>query len=177
MNAHIFHLYNRANDRHTLFREDDNYRFFIKKMGKQLTAAVHILGYCVMPNHFHVLVALKTPLRKDFIFGKEFYNQMPTPELSEAVRRWLMGYTKSHNKYYGLTGSRFQQHTRATYHLVGSASGLRYIHQNPVEAGLVVHPSEWGYSSYLEYEGLIAPEDCICNIELGKKLLLVRDIR
>ena len=167
----VFHVYNRSNDRSTLFHEDENYQFFIAKMRRQLEPAAHLLGYCIMPNHFHLLLIPKHPIREDFPLDGERYNLMPTAELSEAIRRLLMGYTKSYNKRYSLAGSRFQQRSKAKHHKGGIQNGLDYLHQNPTRANLVDEESAWGFSSYNEYDGLIAPEDCVCDVALGRTLL------
>jgi REP element-mobilizing transposase RayT len=167
----VFHVYNRSNDRSTLFNTDENYQIFLLKMIRQLETAVHLLGYCIMPNHFHLLVIPKHTIREDFPLDGEQYNLMPTLEFSEAMRRLLMGYTKSYNKFYDLAGSRFQQRSKAKHHKGGIRNGLDYLHENPTKAKLVDHPSEWGFSSYNEYSGLIDPSDCICDVALGRALL------
>ena len=67
-----------------------------------------------------------------------------------------LSYTKAINKRFNRSGvlfqGRFQSiHTPQTNYLVNLA---RYIHLNPVKAGLVQQPGEWEFSSYLEYAGL-----------------------
>ena len=166
----IFHLYNRSTDRRTLFHEHDNYIIFLQKMQRQLTPAADILAYCVMPNHFHILLCPKHPLviRVDSDSDQPL-PRLPTDELSEAVKRLLMGYTKSYNQYYKLTGSRFCQHTRCKFH-GGIEDGINYLHQNPVKAGLTMVPEEWAYSSWSEHAGFVADSEAICNLELVRKL-------
>lgn len=143
---------------------------FISKMRRQLTPVADILAYCIMPNHFHVLLCPKHELIIDIPQNcEDVLPRLPTAELSEAVKRWLMGFTKSYNKFYSLTGSRFTQHSRCKYHLE-AAAGIQYIHHNPVKAGLVSIPEEWGYSSWAEHAGFISNEEAICNLELVSKL-------
>ena len=171
LQSKVFHVYNRSNDRGTLFHEDQNYRFFMTKMVRQLKVACYLLGYCIMPNHFHFLLIPKHDLREGYILDDQFKNTMPTPELSEAMKRLLMGFTKSYNQFYGLKGSRFQQHSRAKHHDGNLKFGLDYFHMNPVDAGLVNDPGEWEFSSFNEYAGHIPLNECYCDIELGQKLL------
>jgi putative transposase len=173
LSQRVFHIYNRSNDRSTLFHEDQNYAIFIAKMVRQMTPAAHLLAYCVMPNHFHVLLVPRHPLHPCLRLDGEIEDRLPTHQLSSAVQNWLMGYTRSYNSFYNLKGSRFQQHSRAKYHTGSIQTGLDYIHNNPVKARLVTTPDEWGYSSYNEYVGLLAPADCICEVELGRRLLLL----
>ncbi|NJB84631.1 REP element-mobilizing transposase RayT [Lewinella marina] len=167
----VFHIYNRANDRQTLFTSDRHYRFFLAKVVSNFKDAAHLLGYSIMPNHFHLLVTPKDPVDPDLLYSDKIMPRLPTPALSEAVRRTLMGFTKAYNRELGLTGSRFQQRTKSKHHYNPFHRGLRYVHYNAVEAQLVDHPGEWGYCSFNEYTDLITGDDRICNVELGRMLL------
>jgi hypothetical protein len=169
----IFHVYNRSNGRHPLFLEEENYSFFILKMRRQLVDVAHLLAYCLMPNHFHLLLIPKDGIRENYLLDGEVHDKMPTKELSEAMKRLTMGYTKSLNLHLGLTGSRFQQHAKSKCHGEKIKPGMDYIHYNPSEAGLVSHPSEWAFSSYNEYFGPIPINECFCDVELGRKFLLL----
>ncbi|THH40001.1 transposase [Neolewinella litorea] len=167
----VFHLYNRANDRQTLFTSDRHYSFFLRKVITNFDGIAHLLGYCIMPNHFHLLIAPKDPVEDYLLFSDKVMPRLPTDGVSDAVKRTLMGFTKAYNRENGLTGSRFQQRTKSKHHYNPFHRGLRYVHFNPVEAQLVDHPSEWGYSSFNEYAGLIDPQDCVCNVAMGNALL------
>jgi putative transposase len=136
---HYYHLYNRGNDRHLIFFERENYLHFLHLIRRHLIAqTLDVLAYCLMPNHYHLLVQCKT-------------NQV-----SGAMQRLSMAYTKAMNRRYNRVGSLFQGQFQAIavdsdeylYHLT------RYIHLNPVKAGMVSHPKDWEFSSYLEYAGL-----------------------
>ena len=167
----VFHIFNRANDRQTLFKTDRNYCYFLSKAVLCLENAAHLLGYCLMPNHFHFLLTPKHPLVVPLPFNDKLMSRLPTDELSEAFKCMLMGFSKGYNGELGITGSRWQQRTRCKHHYRAFHYGLRYVHYNPVKAKLVEHPGEWGYSSYLEYEGHLLPDEGICNVSMGKKLL------
>lgn len=173
LHTEIFHVFNRSNGKHELFLDEENYSFFLLKMRRQLAGAARLLAYCLMPNHFHLLLIPKHPIRANYPLDGEVKDTMPTDELSEAIKRLVMGYTKSLNLHYGLTGSRFQQHTKAKDHGNNIMPGLNYIHYNPTEAGLVSHPSEWAFSSYNEYFGPIPESECFCDVALGRKLMLL----
>lgn len=166
----IFHLFNRSNDREILFREEQNYAFFTEKMNRQISKCATILGYCIMPNHFHLVLTPHDPVERDYECGK-VYRRQPTAALSRGVAAWLMGFTKSYNRFYRMEGSRFVKLTKVTYHAYGLYSILQYCHYNPVRAGLVDHPTEWAYSSATEYAGLVDPEEAISDTELGRRLL------
>ena len=172
----VFHVYNRANDRQTLFTEDRDYDRFMAKVSSVLPNAASLLAYCVMPNHFHLLLSPHHDLVVDLRYDDKPLKRLPTKELSDAMQRILMGFVKGYNLKRDLTGSRFQKQTKCKHHTRSIAFGMQYIHQNPVKANLVDHPSEWGYSSYNEYAGLIDRADCLCDRALAMKFLLARPL-
>jgi hypothetical protein len=99
---------------------------------------VDFIAYCLMPNHYHFLVFLKSD------------------DLSSLIQSFALSYTKAINKRYGRVGSLFQGRFKAIHvdrdeYLVHLS---RYLHLNPVAAGLVSRPEDWEYSSYREYLGL-----------------------
>lgn len=138
---HYYHLYNRGNDRNLVFFERENYLHFLRLVRRHLIEeTLEVLVYCLMPNHYHLLV------------------QCRTNHVSEAMQRLSMAYTKAMNRRYNRVGALFQGQFQAI--AVNSDEYLchlaRYIHLNPVKAGLVAHPKDWEFSSYLEYAGLRA---------------------
>jgi putative transposase len=132
-----YHIYNRGNNRQDIFFERENYLFFLRLVRKYLLETLDVIAYCLMPNHYHLLVRLKKA------------------ELSEAMQAFSLSYTKAMNRRYGRVGSLFQGRFQAI--LVGDTEYLlnlsRYIHWNPVKARLVSQPQEWEFSSFQEYVG------------------------
>ncbi|MBT9316817.1 REP-associated tyrosine transposase [Leptothoe spongobia] len=134
-----YHLYNRGNNRQKIFFERDNYLFFLRRFRHYLVnSTLNVNAYCLMPNHYHFLVHL---CQQDF---------------SQKMQAFTLSYTKAMNKRYRRCGSIFQGRFQAI--LVNSDAYLlhlsRYIHLNPVEAGLVKRPEDWEFSSYVDYVGL-----------------------
>ena len=133
-----YHLYNRGNNRQSIFLERDNYLLFLQRLKEHTTnMTVDVIAYCLMPNHYHLLV----------------YPYLEN--LSEMMQAFLLSYTKAMNKRYNRVGTLFQgrfktAHVNQDEYLLQLS---RYIHLNPVMAGLVTHPEEWEYSSYLEFIG------------------------
>ena len=134
-----YHVYNRGHNRQKIFLERENYLFFLARLRDHLAVEVcDIIAYCLMPNHYHLLVRLNSD------------------GLSNALKTFGISYTKAINKRYGRIGPLYQGPFRAVHadrdeyllHL------SRYIHLNPVSAGLVVCADEWEFSSYREYLGL-----------------------
>jgi putative transposase len=146
-----YHIYNRGNNRQDIFFERENYLFFLRRVRKYLVGDTQtsevsktsevwttIIAYCLMPNHFHLLVCPHDD------------------ELSHRMQRFSISYTKAMNERYDRVGSLFQGQFQAV--LVDRNEYLlhlsRYFHLNPVEAGLVKQPEDWEFSSYRDYIGL-----------------------
>ena len=54
-----YHIYNHANGDDNIFREQDNYRFFLEKYVKYINPVADTFAYCLMRNHFHLMVRIK----------------------------------------------------------------------------------------------------------------------
>jgi len=127
-----------------------------------------MLAYCLMPNHFHLLInADIRTVQTKFISGK------PKNLLSESIKTILSSYAQAINRQNKSVGSLFQQNTKAKsllgiekdYHV----ACFNYIHQNPVKARLVKKIEDWPYSSFSDYCGF--RNDTLCNKKLGLQLL------
>ncbi|MHB8089614.1 MAG: transposase, partial [Anaerolineaceae bacterium] len=55
----IYHIYNRGVNKELIFFSERNYQFFIYKMVNYMQDNASILAYCLMPNHYHLLVKIK----------------------------------------------------------------------------------------------------------------------
>ncbi len=55
-----YHIYNRGNNREDLFREERNYRYFLQLYVYHVYPIADTFAYCLMRNHFHLLVRIKT---------------------------------------------------------------------------------------------------------------------
>ena len=135
-----YHLYNRGVYRGRIFFNDENYLFCLQRMkavGRKYGAT--IIAYCLMPNHYHFLL-----------------RQEGDVSLSRFVGALFNGYVQAVNRQQGRSGTLFEGRFRHRY--VDGERYLihlcRYIHANPVRAGLVSTPEAWPYSNYREWVGL-----------------------
>ena len=136
-----YHVYNRGVNRSAIFFDQENYAFFIRRMRHYFQPElVHIIAYCLMPTHYHLLVQTQT----DDEFG------------SKVMQSFGTSYVKAINKQQDRVGPLFQG--KYNDKLVDTDAYLshltRYIHRNPVDAGYVAQVEEWPYSSYRDYVGL-----------------------
>ncbi|MFA5330111.1 MAG: hypothetical protein WC384_20120 [Prolixibacteraceae bacterium] len=57
--GNLYHIYNQGNNRQRIFYLRDNYLFFLNKLKRHVLPYSDILAWCLMPNHFHLLVYVK----------------------------------------------------------------------------------------------------------------------
>jgi len=139
-----YHILNRGASRVTIFHDNSDYQIFLN-----LLAQVHsryqfeIHAYCLMPNHYHLLI--RTPLAN----------------LSNGMRHLDSLYTVRHNKKYHKDGALLRGRYKSI--LVDAENYLlalsRYIHLNPINAGLTRHPAQYHWSSYRFYNRNITSPD------------------
>jgi len=134
-----YHIYNRGVNKSKLFREPTNYLYVIEKLQKYSPVnLVSVIAYCLMPNHYHLL------LRQD--------GERPAGNVPQSI---FNSYSKAYNLKYRHSGTLFEGRFRAkpiqtTSHLLHLC---RYIHGNPVKDGIVADPADWPWSSYHEWIG------------------------
>lgn len=164
----IYHVYNRGNQKQTIFRNRDNYLYFLEKIRFYIAPRCELLAWCLMPNHFHFV--LSTTINSTTLVPK---SNLPVQNLTEGIRLMLSGYTKGFNKAHGFSGNLFQQKTKAKLLTGGNSNypfiAFHYVHQNPMAAGLVKRMEDWEFSSFNEYYG--HPANPLCNKELGIQLI------
>jgi len=134
----LYHVYNRGNDRHPVFRDDDDRMKYLSYLAKYATElSVVLIGYCLLTNHFHLFI--RTLLAN----------------LPSFMHRLHTAYVRWYNKKRGRTGHLFTSRYQASLVQEGNyALELsRYIHLNPVKADLVATPEEWPWSSFLDFIG------------------------
>jgi putative transposase len=147
-----FHIYNRANGDERAFRSTENYRFFLEKYNYFVTPVADTFCFCLMPNHFHFLVRIKT--EKEILQDPEGLDNSGSGEIDKVVSaqfsRFFNSYVKAFNKQHNRMGSLFIKNFKRK--LVDNelylAKLVHYIHNNPVEAGLSGKPGGWKHSSY-----------------------------
>ena len=133
-----YHVYNRGNRKQKIFLQYRDYKRFLERMREYKDKfEITILGYCLMPNHFHFLLKQETN----------------TP-ISLFMLRLGTSYAKYFNIKYNEVGSLFQGRFKAK--LIDSDEYLlqvsRYIHRNPISiltpgVELALYP----WSSYAAY--------------------------
>ena len=128
-----YHALNRGNRRAAVFHKPQDYDAFVETIAEACQRVpVDLLGYCVMPNHFHLVLR---------------------PHADGDLGRWmqwlLTAHARRYHRHYGTTGHVWQGRFKAfpaqdDEHLVAV---LRYVERNPVRAELVSRAEHWKWSS------------------------------
>jgi len=135
-----YHIYNRGAGRSKIFFIEDNYRYLLdliqKHMGKY---GISIIAYCLMPNHYHFLL-----------------KQMTDEPISKFINVLFNAYVQALNRQQSRSGTllegRFKHVCVDDWNYLSQL--CRYIHRNPVKAGLVSKPEDWSYSNFREWVGM-----------------------
>ncbi len=151
----VYHIYNHANGSDNLFREQENYKYFLKKYFEYINPIAQTYAYCLMPNHFHMMIRIKgkEELVEYFNSKKPGFKTLEEVELSYLISRQFSnlfnGYTQAFNKRYNRRGSLFMSNfKRKEVDDNSYFSGLiRYIHNNPIHHKFVKDIFSWEHSS------------------------------
>lgn len=128
------HLIVRGNNGSDMFRDDADRSIFLQFLGEALAACpCEVHAYVLMTNHVHLLTTGHVP-----------------GQLSEMMQRVGRKFARLVNPRWGRTGTLFEG--RFWSSLIDSEvyllTCMRYIELNPVRAGIVRHPRDFGWSSY-----------------------------
>lgn len=160
INGDIYHIYNRGLEKQNIFNNGHDYsnfidtlfyyqiqnpkpKFSLYKKSNIFTVdpnkkIIDILCFCLMPNHFHLIV-----------------KQLKDGGISEYMRKAIHSFTKYRNVKYSRQGPLFQGVFKALR--IESDEQLmhlsRYIHLNPFTAGLIKDLKFYPWSSYSDYTG------------------------
>lgn len=134
----IYHILMRGINRQVIFEDEYDYGRFVQTLEKyKEQSGFDLYAYCLMSNHVHLLLKV----------GQE--------PLEQLMRRICGSYVYWYNAKYDRVGYLFQGRFKSevveddSYFL----TVLRYIHQNPVKAGIVKNTDQYKWSSMGEYMG------------------------
>lgn len=140
----FYHVMHRGNAGSDIFKSIRDQEKFLEYVGKAVERyGIKIHSYCLMTNHYHFLI------------------ETPHPNLSQAIKWINVGYVAYFNRKRRRSGHLFQGRFKAV--VVDADEYLkhlsRYIHLNPMRAGIVEHCKDYPWSSYPVLGGYVkAPE-------------------
>lgn len=175
-----YHIFNHANGFENVFRNDGNFSFFLEKYRKHISPIAETYAYCLMPNHFHLVVRIRKRevLEQVVNFSKvsntknsrtnfpvaipedssavENFGKVSTSEiekfLSKQFANLFSSYTQSFNKVYHRMGSLFIKNFKRQpiEDRTQFLNTVIYVHRNPIHHGFCRYYDEWKFSSYNE---------------------------
>ena len=134
-----YHFYNRGARQVTIFPADESYVYALRKLKEySRELAVQPIAYCLLPNHYHILV------RQD---GDQPAGLLP--------QRLFNSYSKAYNKRFKHSGTLFERRYNAR--MVTKTADLchlcLYIHANPLKHSVATQVGLWPFSNYPEWVG------------------------
>lgn len=151
-----YHIYNRGNNGERLFYNSENYFHFLRLYEKYIDPIAETFAWCLMGNHFHLLVRIKEE-------GEIDVNSLPNPvrvlnpdwvKVIKPPHRYFSdlfnAYSQAINKQQKRTGTLFER----PFHRIPIDSDryfrnlVVYIHQNPVHHGFIDDFRDYPWSSY-----------------------------
>lgn len=149
--GYFYHIYNRGNNSEKIFFSEENYAYFLKLLTKYIFPVADIYAYCLLNNHFHILVRIKE--KNEIEINKLKFSTVEKPKEVSASRQFshfLNAYSQAVNKKYARTGSlfekRFQRKRISDDHYLRQV--ILYINTNPLKHNLVEKPEDYKWSSY-----------------------------
>lgn len=107
--GNYYHIYNKGNNGENIFFDTDNYYHFLKLYAKYINPIADTYAWCLLKNHFHIAVRIKT---SEEIFEDELsYTTVEKPKVIDASKQFshfLNAYTQAINKKHKRTGKIFQ---------------------------------------------------------------------
>jgi REP element-mobilizing transposase RayT len=132
----VYHVMNRGTARQKVFLEAEDYRCFLQTVADcHALWGIQVFAYCLLGNHYHLCF------------------RTPEGNLSRVMRHLDGLYTQRFNRAHRRDGPLFRGRYRALVIEAEAylAAVVRYIHLNPVEAGIVSDPAAYPWSSHAAY--------------------------
>lgn len=152
----IYHVMMRGINRQNIFEDQEDYVRFLTFM-QQMLEPLDDLGnrqpplctfyaYCLMSNHVHLLI------------------KTHHEHIGATIKHLAVVYAMYFNHKYSRAGHLFQDRFKSepVNDMAYFTTLLRYIHQNPLKAGIVQNVSDYAWSSWGEYTGSIPPALSLC---------------
>ena len=131
-----YHIMNRGRRAEEIFSDEADYLMFTELL-KETSEMwnIRIAAYCLVPNHYHMLI------------------QTPDANISRSMRHLNGVYTQRYNRRHRCDGQLFRGRYKSILIDTGSylLQAVRYIHRNPLRAGLVESLEAYDWSSHKGY--------------------------
>lgn len=143
----VFHIMVQGINREKIFYKNEHKQKYLKLISKKSKEhEIQLISYCIMENHAHMIIQIKE-----------------TKELTSFMKRVNTSYAIYYNQREKRVGYLFRNRFKSykIYSQDYLAKCIKYIHMNPVKAGIVKQEEQYEYSSYNQYikkEGIVTNE-------------------
>ncbi len=150
----VYHIYNRGVNKMPIFRTQANYQFFLKLYFERLGPLVDTYSWCLMKNHFHLMVRIKTRAEivsqlSALIDPDRLIGLNPSKQFSNLFVSYAMAFNKQEKR----SGAVFERPFGRIQ--VESLSYFKdlviYIHRNQIHHGIVTNLKDYEWTSYHSY--------------------------
>jgi len=166
--GNYYHIFNRGNNDENIFLKTEHYKYFLKLYGIYIEPIADTFAWCLMKNHFHILLRIKEENEIGFLNSENakeadlaqkwsvYFPEKPEkpflkkPQPSRMFQHLFSAYSHWFNKRTGRKNSLFAREFERK--LIDNSDYYRnliiYINNNPVHHGFVEHPLEYTWCSY-----------------------------
>lgn len=141
-----FHIYNRGVNSEDLFKEKRNYYYFLQQYKFYCSDVLETLAYCLLKNHFHLLVYVKENVevpRKD---GQGMFKMNASKQLGHFFNSYAQSINRAHKRTGPLFESPFERKWVDDESYIMSM--IYYCNRNAQHHGFVKDFRDWEFSSY-----------------------------
>ncbi len=166
----FYHIYNHAVGDELLFKNNDNFKYFLLKYAEYINPIAKTYAYCLMPNHFHFLISIRSDIELLKFYKKKYVkfkdkledpagfqnpqgllpNELISKQTSKHFGNFFNAYSKAFNKQQNRRGSLFEDDFKRIE--VKKDKYMKdlvcYIHNNPIHHGFIDNIRTWKFSSY-----------------------------
>lgn len=156
----FYHVYNRGINGENIFKQERNYAYFLQRYAYQIAPIAETYAYCLLKNHFHVLIKTKSEseIKANCLKQKEdapksissTQDRSASWHISNQFAKLFNGYSQAVSKAVGRTGGLFEEPFRRI-HVDSDAYFtfmIHYIHFNSQKHGFVDDFRDYPHSSY-----------------------------
>ena len=150
--GNFYHIYNRGINGEDIFKKEENYSYFLKQYAKYVAPVVDTYAYCLLKNHFHLMIRVKDFINPANNLSKIMETQgwEKYPDVSRQFSHFFNSYAQSINTSFSRTGGLFE--TSFKRNLIDNEQYFNqviyYIHANPQKHGFMSDFRNYAYSSY-----------------------------
>lgn len=143
--GYTYHIYNRGNNKQTVFFDEKNYRFFMRKMSDYLPIVGDVYAFCLMRNHYHIVIRIKD--KEDL---PEKYQINPSQVFSNLFNSYVKLVNLTTNRSGSLFEKNFERKKITTEAYLKEV--ILYVHLNPFKDKGLSNCSDYPYSSAVQFK-------------------------